>query len=79
MQALKSQLERARQSLTRKQQQTQQQEATQAQYQQRSAKASKLSAYKQSVVIKDHLTKQDQLAERFWPLERQRTQLETSY
>ena len=77
LQALKSQLERARQSLTRKQQQTQQQEATQAQYQQKISQSQRIeSAYKQLGSLKDHLARQDQLAERFWPLERQRTQLE---
>ena len=78
VESLKLQLERSRQSVQRKQQQANEKQTTLEEYQLKLAQATQIeSAYKQLLSSRKELERLDQLSQQFWPLERQRSGLET--
>lgn len=78
VESLKLQLERSRQSVQRKQQQANEKQTTLDEYQLKLAQATQIeSAYKQLLSSRKELERLDQLSQQYWPLERQRSGLET--
>ncbi len=78
LERLKLQLERSHQSLERKQQQAAQKQSILDGYQQKLAQASQIErAYQQLLTDRKTLQGLDLLSQQFWPLERQRGQLES--
>lgn len=74
---LKEQLARANDVVDKKQRQIDQKRATLGQYQLKIDQAEQIEeAYQQLVRLKSHLSQMDKLSERYWPLERQRSQLQ---
>lgn len=77
LKALKSQLDRASQSIERRRQQNLQKQNTLARYQLKIDQAGEIEAnFQQLGILKQQVAAQDQLAERYWPLERQRSQIQ---
>jgi len=75
--SLKEQLARANDVVNKKQRQIDQKRATLGQYQLKIDQAEQIEeAYQQLVWLKSHLSQMDKLSERYWPLERQRSQLQ---
>lgn len=78
LQTLKEQLEHANQSVNRKQAQNQQKLNTLAQYQLKIDQSEQIEHDLQSLKrLKKQVDEQDLLSERYWPLEKQRSQLQT--
>lgn len=78
VESLKLQLERSRQSVQRKQQQANEKQTMLDEYQLKLAQATQIeSAYKQLLSSRKELQRLDQLSQQYWPLERQRSGLET--
>jgi len=78
VESLKLQLDRSRQSVQRKQQQANEKQTTLEEYQLKLAQATQIeSTYKQLLSSRKELERLDQLSQQFWPLERQRSGLET--
>ncbi len=78
VESLKLQLDRSRLFVQRKQQQANEKQTTLDEYQLKLAQATQIeSAYKQLLNSRKELERLDQLSQQFWPLERQRSGLET--
>lgn len=78
LETLRQQLERSRQSLQRKQQQANEKQTTLAGYQLKLDQAAQIeSAYQKLLSSRKELEGLDQLSQLFWPLERQRSGLES--
>lgn len=78
VESLKLQLDRSLLSVQRKQQQANEKQTTLDEYQLKLAQATQIeSAYKQLLSGRKELERLDQLSQQFWPLERQRSGLET--
>ncbi len=78
LERLKLQLERSHQSLERKQQQAAEKQLTLDGYQEKLAQASQIeSTYQQLLTDRKTLQTLDLLSQQYWPLERQRGQLES--
>ena len=78
VESLKLQLDRSLLSVQRKQQQANEKQTTLDEYQLKLAQATQIeSAYKQLLNSRKELERLDQLSQQFWPLERQRSGLET--
>ena len=78
VESLKLQLDRSLLSVQRKQQQANEKQTTLEEYQLKLAQATQIeSAYKQLLNSRKELERLDQLSQQFWPLERQRSGLET--
>ncbi|MDD2521699.1 MAG: SMC family ATPase [Anaerolineaceae bacterium] len=78
VEALKLQLDRSRQILQRKQQQEAEKQATLAGYQQKLDQAAQIeSSYQSLLTSRKQLEGQDELSQQYWPLERQRSGLES--
>ena len=75
--SLKEQLARVNDVVEKKQGQIDQKRATLSQYQVKIDQAEQIEeAYQQLGRLKSHLSQMDKLSERYWPLERQRSQLQ---